>query len=118
MRREDCKVEKIGLRMVQRLFLLGWLAVQFGSANVAMAQWVTNGPFGGTIYSLVIDPQTRSTLYAGTGGGVFKSTDEGGNWIAMSSGLASTYVNAIAIDPQTPSTLYAGAFWAGVFKSR
>src|SRR6266851_199138 len=35
--------------------------------------WASNGPNGGQINALAIDPQTPSTVYAGTnGGGVFK----------------------------------------------
>src|SRR5213594_1388458 len=38
--------------------------------------------------NLVIDPQTPTTLYAGTfGEGVFKSTDGGGSWNAVNTGL-------------------------------
>ena len=32
------------------------------------------------IAALAIDPTTPSTLYAGTNGGVFKSTDAGATW--------------------------------------
>ena len=56
-----------------------------------------------------------STLYAGTaGGGVFKSTDAGGTWSALNTGLTDLAVNALAIDPLTPTTLYAGT-GTGVF---
>jgi hypothetical protein len=37
--------------------------------------WTTNGPEGGIIEALAIDPATPATLCAGAyGGGVFKST--------------------------------------------
>jgi hypothetical protein len=66
---------------------------------------------------LAIDPSAPATLYAGTsGGGVFKSTDAGGNWIAINSGLTNTVVSALAIDPSNMATLYAGTE-GGVFKS-
>ena len=69
------------------------------------------------VHALAIDPVTPTTLYAGTdGGGVFKSTDGGGNWSAINTGLTNTYVYALAIDPVTPTTLYAGTY-DGVFKS-
>ena len=81
--------------------------------------WASNGPEGGRIEVLAIDPQTPSTLYAGTYyGGAFKSTDGGQNWSAINTGLTSMLVGALTIDPQTPSTLYAGTSWSGgVFKS-
>ena len=59
---------------------------------------------------------TPATLYAGTwGGGVFKSTDGGGNWSPLNTGLTNLWVQALAIDPVTPSTLYAGIEGAGAF---
>jgi len=65
---------------------------------------------------LAIDPSNPSTLYAGTEGGVFKSTDGGGSWSAINSGLTNTHVWALAIDPTNTSTLYAGTE-SGIFKS-
>ena len=37
-----------------------------------------------------------------------KSTDGGGSWAAINSGLTDSYASALALDPVTPSTLYAG----------
>jgi photosystem II stability/assembly factor-like uncharacterized protein len=69
---------------------------------------------------LLVDPATPATLYAGTyGGGIFKSTDSGGNWDIVNAGLVSdwgTWVTALAIDPVTPTILYAGTD-GGLFKS-
>jgi hypothetical protein len=49
---------------------------------------------------------------------VFKSTNSGGNWTPVNSGLPSDpSVFALAIDPKTPDTLYAGVWNRGVFKS-
>ena len=50
---------------------------------------------------------------------MFKSTNGGGNWSAVNTGLTTTYVLALAIDPTTPTTLYAGKHVSGggVFKS-
>ena len=86
----------------------------------ASGRWTSNGPEGGTILSLAIDPTDTSTLYAGTErGGVFKSTDGGDNWFAINNGLTKFdgFVKALAIDPEDTSTLYAGLSQGGVFKS-
>ena len=48
---------------------------------------------------------------------MFKSTNGGGNWSAVNTGLTSTDVQVLAIDPVTPTTLYAGTWGGGVFKS-
>lgn len=78
-----------------------------------------------SVLALVIDPTNPATLYAGTVagffpgplGGVFKSTNAGGNWSAINTGLTSTDVSALAIDRSNPATLYAGTSGGGVFKS-
>lgn len=74
----------------------------------------------GNITALAIaprtDPETPTTLYAGTSDrGVFKSTDGGASWSAT--GLTNSYVLSLAIDPQTPSAVYAGTQGSGVFKT-
>jgi photosystem II stability/assembly factor-like uncharacterized protein len=67
------------------------------------------GPFGGTIYSIAIDPADSNTVYAGAwGGGVYKSTDGGGQWADVNNGLTNRIVRSLAIDPADSNTLYAG----------
>ncbi len=59
----------------------------FAGINV----WASNGPEGGSIYTLAIDSAMPTTLYAGTGGGgIFKSTNGGGNWSAVNTGLTTS----------------------------
>ena len=78
------------------------------------AIWTSNGPEGGTINALAIDPSSSQTVYAGTqGGGVFKSTNDGASWSAVISGLT---VYSLAIDPSSSQTVYAGSYGC-VFKS-
>jgi len=89
-----------------------------------LSVWTTNGPKGGTVTSLVIDPGNPRVLYAGTRSGVFKSTDNGGSWSRLD-GLPNSfqydpYLNAgtaLAIDPLHTSTIYAGISEHGLFKS-
>ncbi len=62
-----------------------------------------------SVGTLAIDPTTPSTLYAGTStSGVFKSTDSGKTWAALSKGLLGTSIGALAVDPTDTATLYAG----------
>ena len=63
---------------------------------------------------VVIDPQTPSTLYAGSRG-IIKSTDAGGSWSNVSTGLTHPGISSLAIDSQTPTTIYAAS--NGIFKS-
>jgi hypothetical protein len=74
---------------------------------------VTTGlpPPAGIVSTLAIDPYTPSTIYAGTAGGVLKSTDAGASWAAVNMGLPladGLDVSVLAIDPTAPSILYAG----------
>jgi hypothetical protein len=55
-------------------------------------------------------------VYAGTGQGVFKTTNGGQAWSAANTGLASLSIRAVAVDPAAPATVYAGST-EGVFKS-
>jgi hypothetical protein len=102
--------------------LLVWLALVLSltqpvPVSAGFNAWTSIGPEGGWIYALAVDPNTPTTLYAGTyGGGVFKSTDGGATWSAVNTGLSNKSVWALAIDPTAPNTLYAGTY-GGVFKS-
>jgi hypothetical protein len=60
------------------------------------------------VWALIIDPDTPTTVYAGTHAGIFKSVNGAGSWTPVNTGLSNTFVNALAIDPSTPATVYAG----------
>src|SRR5262252_6388271 len=85
--------------------------------------WSGIGPYGGSARALAIDPQHPGTVYAGTSGGVFKTTNGGTSWNAANSGLPAGYIaRALVIDPQNPNTVYAGGACGpygpcGIFKS-
>ena len=69
------------------------------------------------IYSLAIDPQSSSTLYAATRTGFFKSTDGGGAWRPAGAGLPPGAVSTVVVSPREPGTVYAGIQGVGVFRS-
>jgi hypothetical protein len=78
----------------------------------ASAQWVqTNAPSGGRVLCFV---SAGTNLFAGTGGGVFLSTNNGTNWTAVNSGLTTTAVVSLAVNG---SNLFAGTSSGGVFLS-
>jgi photosystem II stability/assembly factor-like uncharacterized protein len=74
----------------------------------------------GEIYALAIDPSNPLTLYAGSrrfddmgtvlGNPVYKTSDGGGAWEVMSSGLSNTSItiNALVVDPRDRATVFAG----------
>lgn len=80
------------------------------------ATWTGAGSpnVGSLVRSMAIDPKNPATIYLGTQGPLFKSTDGGGHWASVDTGAGS--VVALAVDPQTTSTLYAGGD-DGVYKS-
>jgi hypothetical protein len=78
----------------------------------------SNGPDGGSIKTLTVDPTTPSTIYVATdGGGVFKSTNRGDIWNPANVGLEFSDVLDLVIDPLVPTILYAGTWGGGVYKS-
>ena len=108
------------LRTFLLIILLALLSTsQASTVSAGPNAWTSIGPEGGSILSLAIDPATPTTLYAGTeGGGVFKSTNGGGNWITVNTGLVGADVRTLAIDPAAPNTLYAGTDGGGgLFKT-
>lgn len=86
--------------------------------------WTSNGPRGGIVRSLAVDPTNPSTVYAGTSsGGVFKSTNGGGSWSFSSMGIQTSgdyIITGLAVDPATPTRVYATATSGadgGIFRS-
>ena len=66
----------------------------------------SQGPVNG-VTALALNPRNANTIYAGSGRGVFLSTDGGQSWQAKNSGLTRRYVISLAIDPLRPQTVYA-----------
>ena len=108
-----CRILLVGLLV---LLALGQASEVSAGNNV----WTSHGPWGGKIYALAIDPLHPDTLYAGTmGGSAFKTTDGGGSWTAVNTGLTGHNtgpIGVLAISPSNPDKLYAGTD-AGVFKT-
>ena len=76
------------------------------------------------VFSMAIDPTATSTLYAGTvigpSSGIFKTTNAGGTWVPINTGLPTSVNSAIvalALDRRAPNTLYAAIENAGVYKT-
>lgn len=120
---ENCK-QKTCNYLIALLFFCTLALFVSMPALAGINEWTTNGPYGGYIRVLAIDPTYTSTVYAGTNQGVYKSTNGGNSWSAMNTGIPSGkgYIYAFAIDPSKPSTIYAGINYpygagGGVYKS-
>ena len=80
---------RLGTALV--LSALVWLG-GLSRAEAGVDVWTTNGPEGGSIRALAIDPQSPATLYVAVQGDrvysdLYKSTDGGSSWQAIARGL-------------------------------
>jgi photosystem II stability/assembly factor-like uncharacterized protein len=93
-------------------------------------QWTNIGPqplqlrgteYAGRVWGIAIDPGNSSVIYIGTdSGGVWKTTDGGANWTALTDTQPSMIVRSLALAPTAPNTIYAGTAspqQAGILKS-
>jgi photosystem II stability/assembly factor-like uncharacterized protein len=80
--KEDETPMRVGICTVIRGLLL---ALAAATANAGVGVWTTNGPQGLLPYGeIIVDSQIPGTLYAGTGTGLAKSTDDGATWAVIS----------------------------------
>lgn len=68
--------------------------------------------------TIAVDPANVGKLYAGLdGAGVFRSIDNGANWIPAATQPVSTRIKAVVIDRNDSTKLYAATYGSGVYKS-
>lgn len=75
------------------------------------SDWEPMGPqnFAGRILTLVVDPNNPETLYAGAAsGGLWKSTDDGGHWNYVSTGMPLLGVSSIVVNPNNSNEMFIG----------
>ncbi len=68
-----------------------------------------------TIYTLAPDPVNKSTMFAGTKDGIYKTTDEGKTFTQVNSEIKN--VAAITFEQSNPKTIYAATSDGIVFRS-
>ncbi len=75
-------------------------------------RWRNIGPFRGgrSVAVAGVPSQLMVYYFGGTGGGIFKTTDGGDNWIPVSDGqpFGTGTVGAIAVSESDPNVVYAG----------
>ena len=94
--------------------------------------WIERGPANvpGRTRGLIVDPDdpTEKTWFAGAvGGGIWKTTDEGINWVKITPFFSNLATTVLAMAPSNSNIIYAGTgegFYAigmidgdGIFKS-
>ena len=93
-------------------FLIPILMTSICFTSITKAQWIqTNGPEGGQIncFAAIDD-----NLFAGTRGGLFRSTDEGDNWTPINNGLWNPGIQSLSVHGDY---LFAATDGAGIFRS-
>jgi hypothetical protein len=73
----------------------------------------SNDPTGNTVYVTVAGIQTRAEQVQT----VYRSTDGGAHWTALTANLPAAPVNSLAVDPQDANTVYVASD-AGVYSTR
>lgn len=73
--------------------------------------WLLEGPgnIGGRINEIVVHPTNNNIMYAGNAtGGVFKTTDGGGNWTPIFDDYPYMSIGEITFDPNNADIIYVG----------
>ena len=105
--------------MTRRTFALAFLitiatlplpAAQFDPAQFKAMQWREVGPYRGGRSAAVegIASQPNTYYFGSVGGGVWKTTDGGETWKAVSDGFFGGSIGAIAVSEWDPNVVYVG----------
>ncbi|MBS0570168.1 MAG: hypothetical protein JSS28_06150 [Proteobacteria bacterium] len=83
-------------------------ALMSGRLMAGAGAWTSEGPYGGAVYRLFVNPAVPGVLYAGARGGIFRSNDGGVSWVRKEAGLTGSvsYNYALGMDAEAPGTLW------------
>ena len=86
------------------------LAATLDPAHFKALKWREVGPFrGGRSAAVTGIPSQPNTYYFGSvGGGVWKTTDSGESWSAVSDGFFGGSIGAVAVSESDPNVVYVG----------
>ncbi len=74
------------------------------------SDWRLEGPtnIGGRANCILVDSRDTNTIYIGmAAGGIFKTTNGGGNWLPITDDFAYLSISQIIQDPLYPDTIFA-----------
>ena len=98
------------------LLLLNPLTFEGTAAELTGGRFRTNGPYGGTVTGIAVDPFDSSVVLAASSNGLFKSEDGGSTWYASLRGLRTVGARAVAFDPSIQGVVVATTA-DGVYRS-
>lgn len=84
-------------------------------ASSSFAGWSSSGPTGGAVNTVVVAPSDPAVIWAGSSGGVFRSTDGGATWSNVSGPL--TTVARIAVHPNDPNKAWVLSAPLGLYRT-
>jgi len=102
-----------------KIILVGTTRGVWSSKNSG-ADWekIVSSTMPVNIDSLVMDPRTTNTMYAGTWWRAYKSTDAGKNWRLIRDGMIDdSDVFSVTLDPRNPEHVIASAC-SGIYESQ
>lgn len=103
------------LKSHKYLILLVFVFInQFAFSQVNFRKERSNGFNGGSIGMIAVDSR-NNTIYASTGGGILRSTDNGANWSRVSPDMKANGILSILVTPK--GHLLAGTLRFGIFRS-
>lgn len=70
-----------------------------------------------SVFALAVDPTDRDTVYAGTGRGLYRTTDGGGDWEVIAELPRGRPVHAVAVDPNDSNHILVGVEQNGMYRS-
>ena len=90
-------------------------SLAFAGAGV----WTSEGPHGGRVDRLLVNPAAPAVLYASTQGGIFRSDDGGVSWARKMAGLTGAIyqTGAFAMDAEAPGTLWLFDSFGRLFRT-
>jgi photosystem II stability/assembly factor-like uncharacterized protein len=75
--------------------------------------WTQSFTTTSQIWVLQVAPSSQQTIYAGSGAaggtGVWKSTNDGINWMQMNNGLTNTVIQALSVSKTNPNIVMVGS---------
>ena len=97
--------------IISIIVIISFYSIEISSQSLNWQH--TNGPFGGYVRDLVYD--INGNMFAGTSGGIFKSTDDGENWAISNGMIFHPIIYSMAASPN--GTIFAGTFYDNILRS-